>query len=279
MIFSGRKMLIATKHKKEEVIAPLFFEELGIASFVLDDLDTDLFGTFTGEIEREGGPLDALRKKVEMAMSLADVDLIVASEGSFGPHPSLFFLPAADEMLLFVDKKNNLEIVAREISTDTNFSSAEVNSEEELLAFAEKALFPSHALILSVAHQQPPIFVKGITSQEQLLNTFYKLKTKNNSVNVQTDMRTLYNPTRMKTIEKACYKLIQNIKSTCPRCFNPGYNVSDVLDGLPCSLCGRRTKSILAHQYVCKKCGHLEKRYYPNLKLEEDPTFCDYCNP
>ena len=272
-------MLIATKHKKEEVIAPLFFEELGIASFVLDDLDTDLFGTFTGEIEREGGPLDALRKKVEMAMSLADVDLIVASEGSFGPHPTLFFLPAADEMLLFVDKKNNLEIVAREISTDTNFSSAEVNSEEELLAFAEKALFPSHALILSVAHQQPPIFVKGITSQEQLLNTFYKLKTKNNSVNVQTDMRTLYNPTRMKTIEKACYKLIQNIKSTCPRCFNPGYNVSDVLDGLPCSLCGRRTKSILAHQYVCKKCGHLEKRYYPNLKLEEDPTFCDYCNP
>jgi hypothetical protein len=278
-MFSGRKMLIATKHKKEEVIAPLFFEELGISSFVLDDLDTDLFGTFTGEIEREGGPLDALRKKVAKAMSIADVDLIIASEGSFGPHPTLFFLPAADEMLLFVDKKNNLEIVAREISTDTNFSSAEVNSEEELLAFAEKALFPSHALILSVPHQQPPIFVKGITSQEQLLNTFYKLKTKNNSVNVQTDMRALYNPTRMKTIEKACYKLIQNIKSTCPRCFNPGYNVSDVLDGLPCSLCGRSTKSILAHQYVCKKCGHLEKRYYPNLKLEEDPTFCDYCNP
>jgi hypothetical protein len=278
-MFSGRKILIATKHKKEEVIAPLFFEELGLVSIVLDDLDTDLFGTFTGEIEREGGPLDALRKKAEMAMSLADVDLVIASEGSFGPHPTLFFLPADDEMLLFRDKKNNLEVVAREISADTNFSSAEVKSEEELLVFAEKAVFPSHALILSVANQQSPIFVKGITSQEQLLNSFYKLKTIDNSVIVQTDMRALYNPTRMKTIEKACHKLIQNIKSTCPCCLSPGYNVSDVLDGLPCSLCGRRTKSILAHQYVCKKCGHLEKRYYPNLKLEEDPTFCDYCNP
>lgn len=278
-MFSGRKILIATKHKKEKVIAPLFFEELGLTPFVLDDLDTDLFGTFTGEIEREGGPLDALRKKAEMAMSLSDVDLILASEGSFGPHPTLFFLPAADEMLLFHDKKNNLEIVAREISTDTNFSSAEVKTEEELLGFAEKVLFPSHALILSVAHGQRSIFVKGISSQDQLLSNFYKLKTKDNSVIVQTDMRALYNPTRMKTIEKACHKLIQNIKSTCPRCFNPGYNVSDVLDGLPCSLCGRRTKSILAHQYVCKKCGHSEKRYYPNLKLQEDPTFCDYCNP
>lgn len=278
-MFEGRRLLVATKHKKEEVIAPLFFNEFGLTSFLIDDFDTDILGTFTGEIERNGSPLEALRQKAEMGISHANADLVVASEGSFGPHPTVFFVPAADEMLLFIDRKNDLEILAREVSTETNFSSAEIKTEEELLIFAEKALFPSHALILSDSFHQHPTYIKGITSKEALLKAFHDLKSQNQSVLVQTDMRAMYNPTRMKTIERACHKLIQNIKSSCPICTTPGYNVSDVLGGLPCSLCGRPTKSILAHQYVCKKCGHEEKRFYPNLKLEEDPTFCDYCNP
>jgi hypothetical protein len=278
-MFQGRRILIATKHKKEEVLAPILESELGVNSFVMDDYDTDVFGTFTGEIKREGNPLDVLRKKVDRGLALAGVDLAIASEGSFGPHPTVFFVPAADEVLLFRDKKNDLEIVAREITTDTNFGSAEVQSQEELLAFAEKSLFPSHALILSGVGDNATAFVKGITSQDELLSVFQELKYKAKTVLVQTDMRALYNPTRMKTIEKACHKLMKTVKSTCPGCVTPGYDVSDVLSGLPCSLCGRPTKSTLAHQYVCKKCGYEERRYYPNLKLEEDPTFCDYCNP
>lgn len=278
-MFQGRKILIATKHKKEEVLAPILKSELGLNSFVLNDYDTDVFGTFTGEVKREGSPIEVLRSKVERGMELAGVDLAIASEGSFGPHPTVFFVPAADEVLIFRDKKNDLEILAREISTDTNFGSAEVQSKEELLAFAEKSLFPSHALILSAVGENSTAFVKGITTHDELLSVFQELNYKAKTVLVQTDMRALYNPTRMKNIEKACYKLMQNIKSSCPGCVTPGYNVSDVLSGLPCSLCGRPTKSILAHQYVCKKCGHEERRYYPNLKLEEDPTFCDYCNP
>jgi hypothetical protein len=284
-MFEGRRLLVATKHKKEEVIAPLFFDELGLSSFVIDDFDTDNFGTFTGEIEREGGPLETLRKKAQTAMAMVDVDLVVASEGSFGPHPSLYFVPAADEMLIFIDRKNDLEILAREVSTETNFASAEVSTEEGLLKFAEQSLFPSHALILSSPIEnvtnptEKPFFFKGVTMQEELVDIYRDLRKKTKTVLVQTDMRAMYNPTRMKTIAKACHKLIRNIVSQCPSCVTPGYNVTDVLDGLPCSLCGRPTKSTLAHQYVCRRCGYEELRYYPNLKLEEDPTFCDYCNP
>jgi hypothetical protein len=285
MMFEGRRLLVATKHKKEEVIAPLFFDQLGLTSFVVDDFDTDAFGTFTGEIERMEVPLEALRKKAQAAISMVDVDLVVASEGSFGPHPSLFFVPAADEMLIFIDQKNDLEILAREVSTETNFGSEEVGTEEALLKFAEQALFPSHALILSSPIEnsanpiEKPFFFKGITSHGVLIDIYRDLRKKSKTVHVQTDMRALYNPTRMKTIAKACHKLIRNIVSQCPSCVTPGYNVTDVLDGLPCSLCGRPTKSTLAHQYVCRRCGYKELRYYPNLKLEEDPTFCDYCNP
>lgn len=284
-MFEGRRLLVATKHKKEEVIAPLFFNELGLTGIVLDDFDTDAFGTFTGEIERVGGPIDTLRKKAYAAMSSTNFDLVVASEGSFGPHPSLFFVPAADEMLIFIDRKNDLEILAREVSTETNFSSAEVDTEEALLKFAEQSLFPSHALILSNPIEnstnpiEKPFFFKGITSREELIDIYRDLRKKAKTVHVQTDMRAMYNPTRMKTIAKACYKLIRNIVSQCPSCVTPGYNVTDVLDGLPCSLCGRPTKSTLAHQYVCRRCGHKELKYFPNIKIKEDPTFCDYCNP
>lgn len=40
-MFQGRKLLIATKHKKENVIAPIFEKEFGVNCFVSDKFDTD----------------------------------------------------------------------------------------------------------------------------------------------------------------------------------------------------------------------------------------------
>lgn len=34
-----------------------------------------------------------------------DRKLGIASEGSFGPHPSMFFISADDEFLIYMDKK------------------------------------------------------------------------------------------------------------------------------------------------------------------------------
>ena len=48
-MFKGRLLLIATKHKKEEIISPIFEKELGVRCVVPEHLDTDLLGTFTGE--------------------------------------------------------------------------------------------------------------------------------------------------------------------------------------------------------------------------------------
>lgn len=123
-MFAGRRLLIATKHEKEKVIAPILERELGVTCFVSEKFDTDTLGTFTGEVARHDDPLTTARKKCQMAMVLNECDLAVASEGSFGPHPYLFFVPANEELLLFLDKKNNLEITVRELTTDTNFGGA-----------------------------------------------------------------------------------------------------------------------------------------------------------
>jgi len=51
--FKGRSVVIATRHRKEAVIAPMLERGLGVHCLVSHDLDTDRFGTFSGEIARQ----------------------------------------------------------------------------------------------------------------------------------------------------------------------------------------------------------------------------------
>lgn len=278
-MFEGRKILIASKHKKEDVLAPLLTKSLGVIPVTCDALDTDLLGTFTGEIERPDGPLTTARKKCEIGMELSGIDLAVANEGSFGMHPVMPFVAAGDEVIILVDKKNKIEIVAREITTKTNFSGAAVDNETALKSFAEQALFPSHGLILSEDQKNKQQITKGISSWHELMECFQNMLRKQKKVYVETDMRAMFNPTRMEAIGKACEKLIEKIKSTCPNCQCPGFSISAAKEGLPCSLCGSETRSTLLHQYICQRCQHQEIKNFPYDKQEEDPMYCDYCNP
>ncbi len=278
-MFANRKLVIATKHRKEEVIAPLMEKALNVNCVVPQGFDSDKFGTFSGEIEREMDPLSAAREKCLAAMRLSKCDLGIASEGSFGAHPTLFFIPADDEILIFIDLKNNLEIVVREISTQTNFKGKTVASYDELLSFAESALFPSHALILKAHQDETAAMVKGITTHQQLRQSFDSLYALHEQVHVETDMRAMFNPSRMKVIATATEKLIQKIKTVCPKCSTPGFDVHHVQSGLPCSRCGAPTRSTFSLIYQCKSCAFTQEEQYPHGKESEDPEFCDFCNP
>ena len=125
-MFQNRKLIIATKHQKESVIAPILEKELGINCFINETFDTDTLGTFTGEIERKLDPISTAREKCLQAMKLSNCDLGIASEGSFGPHPSMIFINADDEFLIFIDTLNHIEIIVRELSTSTNFNGKQI---------------------------------------------------------------------------------------------------------------------------------------------------------
>lgn len=278
-MFEDRNLIIATKHKKEDVIAPILEKELGVKCFVSSDLDTDLLGTFTGEIERKEDPVSSARNKCYMAMELTNCDLAIASEGSFGPHPTLFFIPADDEILVFVDKKNGLEIIAREISTESNFNGSEIKTEKNLLKFAAKANFPSHGLILRKSKDEYSNIEKGITDAAVLSKVFFKLINDFGTAFVETDMRAMYNPTRMKIIERAAKKLIKKINTLCPVCNMPGFGITDAKEGLPCEICNFPTRSTISYLYSCQKCSYKKEEKYPKGKQTEDPMYCDYCNP
>lgn len=277
--YKNRELLIVTKHKKEKIIAPLFEKEFELKCFISKKFDTDSLGTFSGEVSRKSDALETLRQKCFQAMELEGFDLAIATEGSFGNHPSAFFATANDELIMLVDKKNNIEIIERVLSFETNFYAQEIHTKEALVTFLNKVQFPSHGIIIKDKEKDWKKIKKGIVNH-QTLDSYYKEFTKNgNSCFVETDMRASYNPTRMKVIKEVSLKLIHKINSFCPNCHIPGFGIFRAEVGLLCNSCSLPTKSTAAHIYKCLKCSYEEKRLYPNGKLTEDPMYCDFCNP
>ncbi|MEQ8244122.1 DUF6671 family protein [Fulvivirga sp.] len=277
-LFYGRKLAIATKHHKEKVIAQKVASKLGVLPFVPSGLDTDQLGTFTGEIERILSPLEAARKKCEMAMDMAGCDLAIASEGSFGSHPSLIFVPGNEELVLLLDRKNNLEIIGKKLTIETNFDGRICYTVAELIDFTEKAGFPSHRLILRKDKDSKTVISKGIGDKNVLLEKFDWLMKHHGKAFVETDMRAHYNPTRMEIIAAATDNLIERALANCEKCQTPGFGITDVERGLKCSWCGMSTQSVKAYILSCTKCGYTKTEPFKN-KTTEDPMYCDYCNP
>ncbi len=277
--FRGRKLVIATMHGKEQVLAPILEKALGVDIVLAPQLNTDAFGTFTGETPRVLSPEDAAVEKCMTAMALTQCDLAVANEGSFGPHPLIGFVASDEEWIVLIDRKNDFRISAREISTATNFDAQRCFTIDELLSFADKVSFPSHALILQPAHEDFSKIVKGVVDPQQLQQEGHAFLSAYGSVYASSDMRAMFNPARMKVIAAAAEKLIEKINTRCDDCGKPGFEVNEIIPGLLCSACGSATRGTMAWVYVCNHCGYRKQTDFPHAKTSEDPMYCDQCNP
>ena len=61
--YYNQRVALLTKHAKEDVIALTLKKLLGCSVEKVDGFDTDLLGTFTRDIARDGNQLEAARKK------------------------------------------------------------------------------------------------------------------------------------------------------------------------------------------------------------------------
>jgi len=277
--FGGRTMVVASRHEKEKVLQPLMEQHLGVHVAIARELDTDKFGTLSGEVERDGSPLETAKRKCKAASELTGADLVLASEGSFGAHPVIGFLPANEEIVLLMDFKNKTEYKAKLISTQTNFSGGEYFDWQPVLYFASGANFPSHGLIVRKGKNDFSEIDKGIVEWDRLKESFCKFKDKYGRAYIETDMRAMLNPTRMKVIKETGEKLVGIIKNFCPVCDGPGFEVKEIIRGLACRQCNAPTQTAKAYIYLCQHCGHEQKKTFPDKKQKEDPMFCDQCNP
>lgn len=276
-IFDQRELFVATMHGKEKVIGTKMKEAFGISSCIDKEFNTDEFGTFSGEIERLVSPYESAIKKCELAHEKFSYDLVIASEGSF--YMTFGFVSTNHEFILLKDFKNDLEIKADFVTHDTNFNGQLFNGVEGLEDFLDKCKFPSHALILRPKSDSFERMDKGVNNIVHLERLMQSYLNEFGSVYLETDMRAMFNPTRMLSISSATDKLVSKMKSNCPDCSVPGFGIKRVEDGLPCELCLAPTKGVKKHIYECDKCSFSNEILYPNKKSFQDPMYCDVCNP
>jgi hypothetical protein len=279
-MFQDRKVTIVTKHEKEKAIGPILSEGLGVICTSSHGIDTDLLGTFSGEIERTQSPVDAARAKCNMAINGHDVDLIVANEGSFFPHPMVPFLTISEEVIILLDRRNDFEFYTKRISKNITAFSEQITNNLDISRFLDKTDFPNHNVIISCRLDGVFHAYKDFTNRSEVISKIHALQNVGaGELTIETDLRAMNNPTRMSEIGEATRLFVQELMSRCPSCKRYGFVVTEVLNGLPCMACGLPTSSPKEKRKECKGCGYNENEPFDNQKRWEEPQFCLNCNP
>lgn len=271
--------MLATMHGKERVIAPIMRKAFGMSVTVPPNFNTDTFGTFTRTVPRAGTQLKAARAKARAALTATGATLALASEGSFGVHPALPFVPSNLEIVLLLDTLHNLEIVGHFRSGSPSAGGATVRSVEELRATAEAWGFPEYGVIVRASESsRRHLHTELITwsALETTAQTLFK-KMFVRSLWIERDLRAHRNPQRMKHIAAAAEDLVQNCLHVCPQCSAPGFVVHTTHPGLPCTQCGQPTERIQTLERRCQRCHHSHLESVEQKSA--DPADCGYCNP
>jgi hypothetical protein len=275
--YRGQRVSLLTKHGKEAALGPAL-REIGCVLHVVSGFDTDELGTFTREIPRRGTQLEAAREKARLALAKGGARLGLGSEGAFTPGPMGLFAWNV-ELVVLLDAELGIEIVGRAEGPGHHLH-ATVRSESELVAFASRALFPEHGLVVRPDDERGKPVAQGGDDGAALTRAFRTAaeRSTGGAVFVESDLRAHRNPTRMARIAEAGRDLAARMSQTCPRCAAPGFGRAARLPGLPCADCGAPTSAAQAERWDCVRCGASETRALsPGERA--DPACCPYCNP
>lgn len=279
--FAGRRAALATMHGKERAIVPAFRDILGIDIEVPGDLDTDQLGTFSGEIERAGSMDEVLVAKARLGLKVSGLDLAIASEGSFGPHPQMPFIPVGLEKLVLVDARSGLVAMEQSIDLAPSYASWDTANMIDIEDQIRATGFPDQAMIVRPNTGPAGIVQKGIQTSENLEAAIVHAArvSSDGLAFVQTDMRAHFNPRRMMSIGSLAKKLADRLCQSCGSCSAPGWGVKGTEAGLPCSWCGAPTAWVLHEIMGCFMCDHETSQPRSDGLTEADPAHCPYCNP
>lgn len=273
--YFGQEVLFATKHEKEKILNPLFNEfglKLKVGSF-----NTDLLGTFTGEIPRTGTPTEVAIKKARKGIEGSQLRLALASEGSIAPDPLVPFVVSDLEILAFIDTELDIEVIESYRSYEITTATSEFLPNDPLDDFLTKADFPRHRLIAK-SKVSSEVF-KGISSFEELKESIKRLHDQTGEkVILESDLRAHMSPSRAINIARCGEKLISRLANLCKKCEVPGFGLIGFEYGVTCSQCHVKNMRVAsAEVHGCPSCD-FRMSLSRNLELA-DPASCSICNP
>ncbi len=271
---------LGTMHGKEAALAPPL-ARLGVALLVPEGLDTDRFGTFTGDVGRPGTMEETARAKAHAAIAATGLAHGLASEGAYGPHPTLPFAAAGLEILLWRDEARGFEVVERLMDDSPVYDHSAAATADELAAFLARVRFPETALVVAPLSDRTSAPFKGVRDADTLQDCLRDAARRSECGRafVQTDMRAHMNPRRMATIGRLAERLAGRLATACGSCGAPGWGLLRTETGLPCSWCGGPTILVSHEVHGCAACGAEARRSRPDKLAEADPGCCPRCNP
>jgi hypothetical protein len=276
-MIDNQTIYFVTKHEKEHIVAPSFFDAFR-SKVVGLEVDTDILGTFSGERERELDPLSNARKKIDLAMlETSNAKYFLASEGSFVPHPEAPWITLNEECLLFYDKETQLSIHVFEYSNEVHFKRKSIDSATEIKEVIDSFDFPNHGIIIKLSKEGSQKYIKEISTDSELETVLLMAFGEGWLVEVESDLRAHRNPTRRKVIRKAGERLVEELKLTCPKCASIGQIIKKRIEGVQCANCGIPSRQVKSYLRSCYFCQHEWEQDLKNPPI--DPQFCSWCNP
>jgi len=281
VFFNNIHIKFATNHAKS-VAAQEPFKRILASQISELPIDSDRFGTFSGELDRAGSMLDALRSKVGLARGLTNERFILASEGSFSTASGFGLVAQNIELLMLSDLATGAEIIEQYITYETNYTTEVIKDLNALDRFLARISFGSHALVLYPDGLSPKQYVsKGIVdlAQARKIFTEYSALSPTASVMAMSDMRAHLNPTRMKAIKECCELMAKRLANKCPSCTSGGFGIVATIPGLPCEDCGAPTSLALSEKHNCPFCAFIKEYPRQDGKQTADSSACQWCNP
>ena len=274
--YQSKRFDLATKHDKARLIQPHFNHLLQVKIEEVN-IDTDVLGTFSGEVERVGNSLETAIKKAKLGIEATGNPYGIASEGSITADPYIPFITADIETLVFIDQELEITVhetlISHEIIATT--TTTLINKLDE---FLKRADFPNHALIV-----KPNIgngAIKGIRDLRDLEKAITQARDQSadGEAIIESDLRAMCSPSRQENISKVGLKLAQRLSNTCPNCHTPGWGLKSYTRGVDCSDCGESAESALKQEILgCVKCEYTKPGAVINVTI--DPSRCMSCNP
>lgn len=272
-------VVFPTQHGKEDIVSPIVSAQLGW-SLERVDVNTDQFGTFSGEVERTLSVEDTVRAKAIAGITASGIPRALASEGSIGPHPALPMVNADLEVMIYIDLERGIEVIEREVSVDIVAVRELLGPDTDLNELLRRCGVPSHAVI--VRNEGPVLtFVrKGLRTLSEVATAIDQAREHDAGLRlvVESDFRAMCSPSRQAVIAACATKLAQRIAQACPACELPGWGPTSLLRGLPCAGCGGLVPhAIRADLWACTGCGTEEVVSRERHSVE--PSECPLCNP
>ena len=276
--YSGSLIAVGTSHGKQHQFSPAFRGVLDARLITPPGLDTDQFGTFSGETPRSGTVVQAARAKARLAMTRTGLPRGLASEASYGPLPGGWH--GHEEILLFCDTERAIEVIEGNRTTSIPALAQRVSHAAELPDRLLAGL-PGQALIVRPSQPAVPdrsAVVKGITDLATARSaiTAAAARSPDGLALVEPDLRAHHNPSRRRVLAALAVRLAHRLATVCPACTAPGFGRVDAQTGLACRVCATPTALVRNEIHACARCPHREA--HP-VRDGADPAGCPACNP